>query len=261
MNKVIDITDFLFDTDIDFEEDESLPSVEDIIDDKSALEYMGEDAVEVLLSGYHHRKLSIRIKSASMLSELFPNEKTMKLFESTIVNRSESRVFRFHVARHVQDLNQDMDETILSLSESKGCNDRICSMILMGCMRTSHHTFLLQRFLEDSNDVVKVAAFLSLMKYSNKSLASTLQLFLNQATLLHVELIKKSLTYFEDNCHYIMVNELLNARFDSLQQNNLRYHPYYYEQSYSQEKLSKLDRHPAASGDFKQEEKLVLFDI
>lgn len=261
MNNLIDITDLLLDEEIDFDEDECLPSVEDIIDDKSALEYMGDDAYEVLLSGYHHRKLSIRIKSANMLSQLFPSVEIMKLFEASILNRSESRVFRFHVSRHIQDLGQDMEDSILSLSDSKGCNDRICSMILMGCIRTSNHAFLLQRFLQDSNDVVKVAAFLSLMKYSNKSLGATLQMFLEESTLLQIELIKKSLMYFEDNCHYIMVNDMLNSRLDVLQQNNLRYHPFYYEQSYSQEKLSKLDRHPAASADFTQEDKLVLFDI
>lgn len=249
MEKLIELNGFLggFDEFNAFEDStDSLPQAEDIIDDREALLYLGEDAFCVLSEGLTSRKQVIRVKSVVLLSELFPHETCFDLFRNILLDRREKAQFRFHVARYITSSfpAKRVFDLICELESSKGCNDRMAAAIIMGGQTFDLVGFRLLRLLQDTNDCVSVAAFLSLLCFPLLTLASSLRFFISQATVRQLKMLDKNIVYYEDSFHFSEMFELLQNYRNILKVSKVSLHPDYYEQSYSQEKPSKLDRYP-----------------
>lgn len=248
---------------VDSDENVDLPCLEEIIEDPEALNHLGEDAFPVLVSGFYHRRKRVRIQAIRWLADYFPCSKTAELFGQALLDRKERREIRFLIARQFvfhEKLQQDLDPLVDELVHSKGCNDRIVAAILMGKHRNSTHSFRLLHLLDDSNDCVKVAAFLSLMQYSRESLFAPLNTFLREADEFQLLLLSKNLSYYEFSKHYGVINEILAEKLGQIRSRKMIYHPEFYEQAYSQEKLSKLDRLDSPEDDL-DEVRLSLFEV
>lgn len=249
MEKLIELSDFIgYDDDFGGLEDssDSLPQVEDIIDDKEALQYLGEDAFAILADGLCSRKQVIRVKSVVMLSELFPTPATFELFRNILLDRRERAQFRFHVARFMSDAfeAERVLGLICELESSKGCNDRMAAAIMMGGQTFERVGFRLLKLLQDTNDCVASAAFLSLLRFPLFALSRSLRIFMENATVRQLKMLDKNILYYDDSFHFADMYELLQACRNTLKGGKVVLHPDYYEQSYSQEKPSKLDRYP-----------------
>jgi|GEM_PF-1033984 len=251
MDQIITLSDFLCDTDEwdiparfdGYTEEDQDSFVEQIIDDEDALKHLGEESFSILASGLNHRKQAVRTRAITLLAELYPEKRTSYLFRKILLDRKEKRVIRFHVALNMI-FHQDrgIERYLTELRNSKGCNDRICAAILMGGLKDPNHIFLLIQSLKDSNDCVKIAAFLSLLNYSRRSILSYLEDFILGATVFQLKLLDKNIRYYEATAYFSTVFQTLCKRLEDLKTHKVAFHPEYYEQSYSQEKLSKLDR-------------------
>jgi len=244
MQRIIYLSDYICESDSDFESEDATPQIEDLLEDPEALAYLGEDAFELLIEGLSHRKLLVRTRAVTQLVRLFPQrEEVFELFRTALLDRREKREFRFHVARNMvlSDLTQ-LQSLLDELAVSRGCNDRICAAFLMGRDTNPDYMFLLLNFLQDSNDCVKVAAFFSLMKFGKESLLHPLQNFVERATVFQLKLLEKNIHDYRDCKHHSLLSDLVQEGLDSFKSNKVAFHPLVYEQSYSQETLSKLDR-------------------
>jgi hypothetical protein len=112
----------------------------------------------------------------------------------------------------------------------------------MGGLKDTKHIFYLINSFEDSNDCVKIAAFLSLLNYSRRAILRHLESFIARATIFQLKLLEKNICYYEGTPHFSNVSQSLSERLEEFKASKVTFHPEYYEQSYSQEKLSKLDR-------------------
>jgi hypothetical protein len=273
MNHIIFLSDFCCESDGNQEEALSAPRnpdftqggdslLEEMLGDEDTLIQLGDEALDLLLSGFHHRKQRVRSTAVTLLSELFPGEQTFSLFRNALLDHKEKREFRFHVARHMVHSDRDGVESIIKAFRiSRGCNDRICAAFLMGGSTNRSHIFDLLNFLEDSNDCVVVAAFLSLMRHPIMSVQTPLRRFLKGAESFQLKLLLKNINYYNDTLHFPVVSQLLSHRLEALKQQKVAYHPEYYEQSYSQERLSKLDRIASSKPDSVEQEDFGLFEI
>lgn len=262
MSDIIYLDEAMF-AGMDTEESAELPSLEELLEDPEALTHLGEDAFQILVGGFYHRKKRVRIQAIKLLAEFYPCSRTAELFGQTLLDRKERREIRFFIARQFvfhEELEQDLDPLVEELVYSKGCNDRIVAAILMGRHRNSTHSFRLLHLLDDSNDCVKVAAFLSLMQYSRESLLAPLHIFLREADEFQLLLLSKNLSYYENSKHYHVITEILAQKLNKLRSRKMVYHPEFYEQAYSQQKLSKLDRLDVPE-DSLDEVRLSLFEI
>ena len=73
-------------------------------------------------------------------------------------------------------------------------------------------------------------------------------------------LLSKNLHYYETSTYFLVISEILAEKLVKLKSRKMIYHPEYYEQAYSQEKLSKLDRLDAPSEN-NDEIRLSLFEV
>ncbi len=263
MHKVISLNDFLDDTDLDCDADMLLPDVEEIVDDQDALIVLGDDAWIVLTSGLHHRRQIVRLKSVVLLARMFPDSRTLEKFREILLDRRERRDFRFHVARHMHDFDESAVLTLIDeLKNSKGCNDRIVSAILMGLVRKSPLVFDLLQSLGDTNDCVAVASFLSLMKRNLPSLARPLLSFVARASQLQLKLLEKNLGYYERCLLHAEIQDAVYIAIDRLKRgDSVWYLPGYWERSYSQERLSKLDRPNVGANSIQEEDDLIFYEV
>ena len=245
MNQIINLTDFVCETDDwelptrpdEFVEEEQDLFVEQMIDDVDALTHLGDEAFSVLASGLHHRKQAVRTRSVTLMAQLFPQKRTSTLFRRILLDRREKRVVRFHVALNMTfHEDHNVEKYLQDLRTSKGCNDRICAAILMGGLKNPAHLFLLIHSLKDSNDCVKIAAFLSLLNFSRGSVLKYLGAFIDEATVFQLKLLEKNIRYYETTTYFPTVFQSLNERLEELKSHKVAFHPEYYEQSYSQEK-------------------------
>ena len=262
MSEIIYLDEAIFEA-TDSEETSELPNVEEILEDHEAMRHLGEDAFHLLVSGFYHRKQRVRIGAIRLLAEKYPCARTAELFGQALLDRKEKREIRFLIARQFvfhEKLEQDLEPLVEELVCSKGCNDRIVAAILMGRHRSSTHSFRLLHLLDDSNDCVKVAAFLSLMQYSRGSLLAPLHSFLKEADEFQLLLLSKNLHYYETSTYFQVISEILSEKLTRIKSRKMIYHPEYYEQAYSQEKLSKLDRLDVPS-DNNDEMRLSLFEV
>jgi hypothetical protein len=245
MEKIVDFMEYVDDSDWGCEDCTNLPNPEEIIEDTQALNYIGEDAFHILVEGFNHRKRAIRLRSAMLLADMFPAKESFELFKSALLDRKEWVQLRFHLARNLRKVGRDgLDEIAAELESSKGCNDRIVAAILFGDSLKSESVFRLLKLLNDTNDCVKIAAFLSLMKNSSSVLLESLIDFVRQATARQLMILQNNLSYYDDCAHYPLVAEQLQKKRQLVNSSKILFHPTYYEQSYDQEKPSKLDRHP-----------------
>lgn len=251
MNQIINLNDFVCESEEwdpsarteDFVEEDQEIFVEQITDDVDALIHLGEEAFNVLATGLHHRKQAVRTRSITLMAQLFPQKRTSNLFRRILLDRREKRVVRFHAALNmIFHEEHNIERYLQDLRTSKGCNDRICAAILMGGLKKPAHLFLLIHSLRDSNDCVKIAAFLSLLNFSRGSVMKYLGDFIEEATVFQLKLLEKNIRYYESTTYFSSVLQSLNERLEDLKSHKVAFHPEYYEQSYSQEKLSKLDR-------------------
>jgi len=273
MNHVIYLSDYCCEFESTQEDSPSIPRnleltgdgdalMEEMLADRNTLIQLGDEAFDLLVSGFHHRKQLVRSQAVTLLAELFPGERTFTLFRDTLLDHKEKREFRFHVARHMVDSNRRGVESIIgTLKVSRGCNDRICAAFLMGGSPDRSHIFDLLNFLEDSNDCVIASAFLSLMRHRIGSVIKLLRRFLERAESFQLKLLLKNIRYYDDTAHYPVVSQLLKSRLEVFKQQKVAYHPEYYEQSYSQERLSKLDRIVSSRLEPAEQEDLGLFEI
>lgn len=262
MSEIIYLDESVFEA-TESEETMVLPNIEEIVEDHEVMRHLGDDAFQLLVGGFYHRKQKVRIGSIRLLAENFPGSRTAELFGQALLDRKEKREIRFLIARQFvfhEKLEQDLEPLVEELVGSKGCNDRIVAAILMGRHRNSKHSFRLLHLLDDSNDCVKVAAFLSLMQYSRGSLLAPLNSFLREADEFQLLLLSKNLHYYETSTYFQVISEILADKLARIKSRKMIYHPEYYEQAYSQEKLSKLDRLDVPV-DNNDEMRLSLFEV
>ncbi len=258
MNNIINLCDFLED-DSALDCETNLPDVEEIIEDREALLYLGEEAFEILRQGLSHRRQVIRLKCVVLIAELFSNSDSWAAFRSILLDRNESGDIRFHVARHCGGFPQsELISVISELRGSKGCNDRIVAAILMGWMDSHCFTFQLLQYLQDSNNCVVIAAFLTLLKGNRQSLLPVLMSMISKASPLQLKLLEKNLKYYAQCLFY---QEVQDGLFQAIQHQKVWYLPQYFERPYSQEKLSKLDRPSVGESGLSEEQDLIFYEI
>ena len=83
---------------------------------------------------------------------------------------------------------------------------------------------------------------------------------MKEADEFQLLLLSKNLHYYETSTYFQVISEILADKLARMKSRKMIYHPEYYEQAYSQEKLSKLDRLDVPV-DNNDEMRLSLFEV
>ena len=111
MSEIIYLDESVFEA-TESEETMVLPNIEEIVEDHEVMRHLGDDAFQLLVGGFYHRKQKVRIGSIRLLAENFPGSRTAELFGQALLDRKEKREIRFLIARQFvfhEKLEQDLE--------------------------------------------------------------------------------------------------------------------------------------------------------